>query len=75
MKTFQDFLHLMDFIGNQTVQGPNESLFQQNRLNGLENGKTQLFKSIPLRLCSLCINLQPSLYYDCSIFSTFHTAN
>jgi len=25
MKTFQDFLHLMDFIGNQTVQGPNES--------------------------------------------------
>jgi len=24
MKTFQDFLHLMDFIGNQTVQGPNE---------------------------------------------------
>jgi len=25
MKTFQDFLHIMDFIGNQTVQGPNES--------------------------------------------------
>jgi len=23
MKTFQDFLHIMDFIGNQTVQGPN----------------------------------------------------
>jgi len=25
MKTFQDFLHIMDFIGNQTFQGPNES--------------------------------------------------
>jgi len=25
MKTFQDFLHILDFIGNQTVQGPNES--------------------------------------------------
>jgi len=25
MKTFQDFLHIMDFIGKQTVQGPNES--------------------------------------------------
>jgi len=25
MKTFQDFLHIMDFIGNQTVQGPNGS--------------------------------------------------
>jgi len=25
MKTFQDFLHIMDFNGNQTVQGPNES--------------------------------------------------
>jgi len=25
MKTFQDFLHIMDFIGHQTVQGPNES--------------------------------------------------
>jgi len=25
MKTFQDFLHIMDFIGNQTVQGSNES--------------------------------------------------
>jgi len=24
MKTFQDFLHIMHFIGNQTVQGPNE---------------------------------------------------
>jgi len=24
MKTFQNFLHNMDFIGNQTVQGPNE---------------------------------------------------
>jgi len=23
MKTFQDFLHIMDFIGNQKVQGPN----------------------------------------------------
>jgi len=22
MKTFQDFLHIMDFNGNQTVQGP-----------------------------------------------------
>jgi len=25
MKTFQDFLHIMDFSGNQTVQGPNDS--------------------------------------------------
>jgi len=25
MKTFQDFLHIIDFNGNQTVQGPNES--------------------------------------------------
>jgi len=25
MKTFQDFLHIIDLIGNQTVQGPNES--------------------------------------------------
>jgi len=24
MKTFQDFLHIMDFNGNQTVHGPNE---------------------------------------------------
>jgi len=37
MKTFQDFLHIMDFIGNQTVQGPNESFsapskgFKQNQ--------------------------------------------
>jgi len=26
MKTFQDFLHIMDVNGNQTVQGPNESV-------------------------------------------------
>jgi len=25
MKTFLDFLHIMDFTGNQTAQGPNES--------------------------------------------------
>jgi len=25
MKPFQDILHIMDFNGNQTVQGPNES--------------------------------------------------
>jgi len=25
MKIFQDFLHIIDFNGNQTVQGPNES--------------------------------------------------
>jgi len=25
IKTFQDFLHIMDFIGNQTVQDSNES--------------------------------------------------
>jgi len=24
-KTFQDFLHIMDFNGNQMVQGPHES--------------------------------------------------
>jgi len=29
MKTFQDFLHIIDFIGNQTVQGPKDS-FQDN---------------------------------------------
>jgi len=28
MKTFQDFLHIIDFIGNQTVQGPKDS-FQE----------------------------------------------
>jgi len=26
MKTFLDFLHIMDFTGNQTVEGPNESI-------------------------------------------------
>jgi len=25
MKTFQDFVHIIDFIENQMVQGPNES--------------------------------------------------
>jgi len=25
MKTFQDFLHIIDFNGNQTVQGPKDS--------------------------------------------------
>jgi len=25
MKTFQDFLQIMDFIGNQMVQGPNDT--------------------------------------------------
>jgi len=25
MNTFQDFLHIMDFNGNQTVQGPKDS--------------------------------------------------
>jgi len=25
MKTFQDFLHIMHFTGNQTVQGPKDS--------------------------------------------------
>jgi len=27
MKTFQDFLHIMDFNGNQAVQGPIYGLF------------------------------------------------
>jgi len=26
MKTFQDFLHIMDFNVNQTVQGPKDSV-------------------------------------------------
>jgi len=26
MKTFQDFLHIMDFNGNQMVQGPKDCL-------------------------------------------------
>jgi len=26
MKTLQNFLHIIDFTGYQTVQGPNESL-------------------------------------------------
>jgi len=25
IKTFQDFLYIVDFIGNQMVQGPNDS--------------------------------------------------
>jgi len=33
MKTFQDFLHIMDFNGVQTVQGPNE--FQCKLFKGL----------------------------------------
>jgi len=28
MKTFQEFLHIMDFNGNQTVQGPKDSFSQ-----------------------------------------------
>jgi len=28
MKTFQDFFHIMDFIGNQMVQGPNENFIK-----------------------------------------------
>jgi len=31
MKTFQDFLHLMDFNRNQMVQGPNESFSEASK--------------------------------------------
>jgi len=31
MKTFQDFLHIMDFIGNQMFQGPNDSFSAASR--------------------------------------------
>jgi len=31
MKTFQDFLHIMDFIENQTAQGPNESFIAASK--------------------------------------------
>jgi len=31
MKTFQDLLHTMDIIGNQTVQGPNESFIATSK--------------------------------------------
>jgi len=31
MKTFQDFLYIMDFSGNQKVQGPNESLIEASK--------------------------------------------
>jgi len=47
MKTFQDFLHLMDFNGVQTVQGPNESFSA--------NCSRQTFELIKLKLCYLFI--------------------
>jgi len=31
MKTLQDFLHIMDFIGNQTVQGQNDSFIAASK--------------------------------------------
>jgi len=31
MKTFQDFRHIMDFNGNQTVQVPNESFIAASK--------------------------------------------
>jgi len=36
MKTLQHFLHIMDFIGNQTVQGPNESFSAASKGFGYE---------------------------------------
>jgi len=39
MKTFQDFLHIMDFIGNQMVQGPKES-FSANCSKGFKRHQT-----------------------------------
>jgi len=38
MKTFQDFLHIMEFNGNQTVQGPNDSF--SAALNGFKQHQT-----------------------------------
>jgi len=38
MKTFQDFLHIMDFSVNQTVQGTNES-FSANCSKGFKNSR------------------------------------
>jgi len=31
MKTFQDFLHIIDFIGNQMVHGTNESFIAASK--------------------------------------------
>jgi len=31
MKTFQDFLHIMDFNGNKMVQGPKDSFQTMNK--------------------------------------------
>jgi len=39
MKTFQDFLHIMDFIGDQTVQGPKDS-FCANCSKGFKRFQT-----------------------------------
>jgi len=40
MKTFQDFLHIMDFNGNQMVQGPNES-FNANCSKGFKRHQNE----------------------------------
>jgi len=42
MKTFQDFLHIMDFNGNQIVQGPNESFSAASK--GFKGVMNWLFK-------------------------------
>jgi len=39
MKTLEDFLHIMDFNGNQTVQCPNES-FSANCSKGFKRFQT-----------------------------------
>jgi len=52
MKPLQDFLHIMDFNGNQMVQGPNESFnadskgFKQHQTmnKGLIKRNDQSFK-------------------------------
>jgi len=38
MKTFRDFLRIMHFTGNQTVQGPNESFSASSK--GFKRFKT-----------------------------------
>jgi len=49
MKTFQDFLHIIDFNGNQTVQGPKDN-FSARILTHIEH----------LRYCTFF--LHPSEY-------------
>jgi len=47
MKTFQVFSHIMDFIGNQTVQAPKDSFNANCKLfKGLIKRNNRSFKKI-----------------------------